>query len=312
MLGVDDLRRRSGRCRRTRACSPRRSGSSRCCTKRKPQVRVTVSPVSVRSASTVQRASALDHSALTTRWRKRIVAVDAALAGGVADVAQDRGAVGDRLRLGPRPEAVAERVHVGVGADPGVAEEVPGAADPLARLEDRVALAGTALLQVMGGADAREPGADDQHVDMLKRHGVRLPGQVGRLQHAEGYPRRLQPCEQGVTHCLRGGDLAGARRQLVEGEAEGRLGQHLRGLAVAGVAAGDLGDDTLAAALADEPDLEPALGALGLVRPLARGFDLQQQLAGRRQLRQRGNRPHPDRQRATGSRAAWRPGDGRR
>ena len=72
------------------------------------------------------------------------------------------------------------------------------------------------------------------------------------------------------------------RRQLVEGEAEGRLGQHLRGLAVAGVAAGDLGDDALAAALADERDAEPALRALGLRRaPRPVGLELQQQLAGR-------------------------------
>ena len=53
---------------------------------------------------------------------------------------------------------------------PGIAEEVPGAADRLARLEDRVALAGAALLQVVGGADAGEAGADDQHVDMFERH----------------------------------------------------------------------------------------------------------------------------------------------
>ncbi len=40
--------------------------------KRKPQVSVTVSPVSVRSASTVQRASSLDQAAATTRWLKRM------------------------------------------------------------------------------------------------------------------------------------------------------------------------------------------------------------------------------------------------
>ena len=64
--------RRSARCPGTPACSPRRSGSSRCSAKRKPQVSRTASPVSVRSASTVQRASALDHSARTTRWPKRM------------------------------------------------------------------------------------------------------------------------------------------------------------------------------------------------------------------------------------------------
>ena len=61
----------------------------------------------------------------------------------------------------------------------------------LARLEDRVALARAALLQVVGGADAGEAGADDQHVDVLWRHSS-LPGQTFRwLQHLEGYARPL-------------------------------------------------------------------------------------------------------------------------
>ena len=59
---------------------------------------------------------------------------------------------------------VAQRVHVGVGADAGIAEQVPGAADRLAAFEDGVALARAAVLQVPGGADARQAGADDQHV----------------------------------------------------------------------------------------------------------------------------------------------------
>src|SRR3712207_8118947 len=40
--------------------------------------------------------------------------------------------VGDALRAGPRLERVAERVHVGVRADPGVPEQVPRAADDVA------------------------------------------------------------------------------------------------------------------------------------------------------------------------------------
>ena len=42
-----------------------------------------------------------------------------------------------------------------------------------ARLEDRVALARAALLQVVGGADAGEAGADDQDVEMLDGFPVR-------------------------------------------------------------------------------------------------------------------------------------------
>ena len=107
------------------------------------------------------------------------LAIDAALARRRPHVVEDRLAVGDRLRRRPRPEAVAERVHVGVGADPGIAEEVPGAADRLARLEDREALARATLLQVMGGADPGDPGADDKHIDALRP--ARLGARAGAL-----------------------------------------------------------------------------------------------------------------------------------
>src|SRR6478672_2496636 len=90
---------------------------------------------------------------------------DAGLLGRGADVAKDRRPVGDRLRVGPRPEAIAERVHVGIGAHAGVAEQIPGAADRRALLDDRETLAGTTVLEVMRGADAREAGADDQDVE---------------------------------------------------------------------------------------------------------------------------------------------------
>ena len=51
-------------------------------------------------------------------------------------------------------------------------------------------------------------------------------------------------------------------RQVVEGQAQRRLGEHLRRLVVAGVAARDLGDHPPAAALADEPHREPGLRPL--------------------------------------------------
>src|SRR6185503_14999134 len=86
---------------------------------------------------------------------------------GRADVVEDLPARGDRLWLLPGPERVAEGEHVGVGADPGVAEQVPGAADRIARLEDREALRRAALAKMAGGADPGDPGPDDQHVDVL-------------------------------------------------------------------------------------------------------------------------------------------------
>ena len=67
----------------------------------------------------------------------------------------------------PRPERVAEREHVRVRADAGVAEQVPGAADGVARLEDRVGLARGTRLDVVGGADARQAGADDEDVEVF-------------------------------------------------------------------------------------------------------------------------------------------------
>src|SRR3954447_15026177 len=100
---------------------------------------------------------------------------------------------------------------------------------------------------------------------------LRLPA----LRHLKSDPGPLHAFEEGVAHRHRRRQLPGALRQLVEGEAEAGLGEHLRGLAVAGVAAADLGDDALAAALADEDDLEPAALALGLARPLSRRFQLQ-------------------------------------
>src|SRR4051794_32360147 len=83
------------------------------------------------------------------------------------------------------------------------------------------------------------------------------------LRHLKSDPRLLDPLAERVAHRHRRRQLARALGQLVEGEAEAGLGKHLRGLAVAGVTAADLGDDALAASLADEDDLEPAALALG-------------------------------------------------
>ena len=113
------------------------------------------SPVSVRSTSTVQRASSRDQAAPThlvvvadvrgrCRSRRR----------SPAGRRGSRSAVGDRLLVPPRLELVAERVQVGVRADARVAEQVPGAAGRVAGLEDRVASCRVLAPQVVGGADA--------------------------------------------------------------------------------------------------------------------------------------------------------------
>ena len=95
---------------------------------------------------------------------------DAVLPGGVLDVVADRLTVGDRLRVLPRPEGVAEGEHVRVRPDAGVAEQVPGSADGAPGLQDRVGLPRAVLLQMAGGPDAGQAGADDQDVHVLWLH----------------------------------------------------------------------------------------------------------------------------------------------
>jgi hypothetical protein len=98
------------------------------------------------------------------------VPFDAVLGDRLAQVREDGLAVGDRLGVLPRLEGEAEGVHVRVGADARIAEEVPRSADVLARLEDGVRAVGAARLQVVAGADAGDPGADHQHVEVLALH----------------------------------------------------------------------------------------------------------------------------------------------
>ena len=108
--------------------------------------------------------------------------VDAVLGGGLADVVQDSRPVGDRLRLDPWLERIAHRKHVAVGADARITEQVPGAADAVATLENDKTLGRTTALQMITRADAGQPGADDQHIDMFvcgRFHRLISP-QIGR------------------------------------------------------------------------------------------------------------------------------------
>src|SRR3981081_540852 len=51
--------------------------------------------------------------------------VEAVLGGGLADIVQNPRSIRDRLRLGPWLERIAQREHVAVGADAGIAEQIP-------------------------------------------------------------------------------------------------------------------------------------------------------------------------------------------
>jgi hypothetical protein len=89
------------------------------------------------------------------------------------DVAQDGRPVGDRLALLPRAEGVAERVHVGIRADAGVAEQVPGAAARSRPSRMTKLLRGLRVRRWCAAPMPDRPGADDQHVDMVRRSGCR-------------------------------------------------------------------------------------------------------------------------------------------
>jgi len=77
---------------------------------------------------------------------------DAVIFRGIADVVQDRGSIGDRLRIGPRAKAITECVHVGVRTDSGIAKQVPCPAHRTAAFEDEKALVRTPLAKMTRAA----------------------------------------------------------------------------------------------------------------------------------------------------------------
>ena len=95
------------------------------------------------------------------------MAIDSVLGGGLAQVRQDIGRPGNRLLVRPRLELVAVGVHVRVGADAGIAEQVPRAAGDSARFQDDVRRARAIRLQVARNTDARQAGAYDEDIHML-------------------------------------------------------------------------------------------------------------------------------------------------
>src|SRR5205085_626596 len=79
-------------------------------------------------------------------------------------------------------EPVAEGVEVAVGPDAGETVAEPRAAERFQRLERHEGRAWILRLQVIGGRDARDAGADDEHVEMFGRAASGL-GQRGVLRH---------------------------------------------------------------------------------------------------------------------------------
>src|SRR5215469_6512226 len=93
--------------------------------------------------------------------------VDAVLGRGLAHIVQDVRSIGNSLRFRPRLEGIAQREHVAVGTNAGIAEQVPSAADAVATLQDDEALARAFRLEVIARADTGQTGADDQNVEMF-------------------------------------------------------------------------------------------------------------------------------------------------
>ena len=95
----------------------------------------------------------------------------AVLGRGRVDVVADRRPVREHLGIEPRPEVEAEGVHVRVRPHARVPEQIPGTADVLPALEDRVAALREVPSQVARSPDTRDARAENQNVDMpLHRH----------------------------------------------------------------------------------------------------------------------------------------------
>src|SRR6202046_1441592 len=104
------------------------------------------------------------------------VLIDAVLVRGGVQVLPDVLAVGPPFRAGPRLPWEAQREDAAVRAHPRVAEQVPGAADLLASLQDDIAGPGIALGDAVSRAQAREARADDDDINVCRfgwRHGHR-------------------------------------------------------------------------------------------------------------------------------------------
>jgi hypothetical protein len=103
------------------------------------------------------------------------VTVDSMFFCGLVNVLENVRPVGDGLGILPGLEAESQRMHIAVGADTGVLEQIPGAAHVLAPLQYHIALAGTFGLQVHAGTDAGQARTDHDNVKIFCAHWVEPP-----------------------------------------------------------------------------------------------------------------------------------------
>src|SRR5262249_34997553 len=102
----------------------------------------------------------------------------------------DRRPLADRLRMLPRLECVAHGVHVAVGADARILEQLPGAAHARLGLENGEGLARQPGPQVARCADAGEPGTDNNDVKPLVGHFGVLPSDAKIFARQQANIRR--------------------------------------------------------------------------------------------------------------------------
>src|SRR5262245_26905487 len=109
---------------------------------------------------------------------------EAILAGRFLHVCADGSAVRDGSRMFPRFEIIAERIHVAVGPDARITEQIPCATDGAAPFQNRKGLARTLPLQMDGGANSRKPCANDNHIERFHCQNECLlckpPGLIGK------------------------------------------------------------------------------------------------------------------------------------
>ena len=101
--------------------------------------------------------------------------VDAVFPRRLLDIGANLRPPGDGIGQPPRLEAIPERVHVRIGANAGIAEQIPGAAHAVAAFEHDIAHAGASLGEVAARADSGKPRADDRDIERFVRHDCRPP-----------------------------------------------------------------------------------------------------------------------------------------
>ena len=128
---------------------------------------------------------------------KAHVRAQAVFVGNLVKIFEDRGTIGDRLFMLPRGEGKAQGVHIAVRTDAGITEQVPGATQLIAPVQNRIALVRAFLGQVHGHADAGNAGADDQKIKhfLNRGHRVHKSGLPPAIDMRVSINRPLNPSE---------------------------------------------------------------------------------------------------------------------